>query len=144
MSLADLMKEALDQKGVYGLKNASKLLGISPELLRVTLNKNHIPKDKTIGQIAQRLGLDRSVLILAAHQQKMPEDVKGFLLPPSRPKAWREKRKFPISAEQTEYLGKLMDPLEIQMIRKYRQVTDEAKTQINGYVEYMFASQRSD
>jgi hypothetical protein len=29
------------------------------------------------------------------------------------------------------------------MLRKYRQVSDEAKTQINGYIDFMYASKRS-
>jgi hypothetical protein len=31
---------------------------------------------------------------------------------------------------------------EIQMLRKLRQVTPEAKTQIIGYVEFMFGTKR--
>ena len=58
------------------------MLGISPELLRVTINKGHIPKDKTLMMIAGKLNLDKSVLILSAHQEKVPDEVKGsfFLL----------------------------------------------------------------
>jgi len=29
------------------------------------------------------------------------------------------------------------------MLRKYRQVSDEARTQINGYVDFMFAAKRT-
>ena len=32
---------------------------------------------------------------------------------------------------------------EILMLRKFRQVSEEARTQIAGYVDYMFASKRS-
>jgi hypothetical protein len=32
-----------------------------------------------------------------------------------------------------------MSAEEIQMLRKYRQVSEEAKTQIAGYVDYMVA-----
>jgi transcriptional regulator with AAA-type ATPase domain len=32
---------------------------------------------------------------------------------------------------------------EIMMLRKFRQVTDEARTQIAGYVEFMFASKKA-
>ena len=31
---------------------------------------------------------------------------------------------------------------EIQMLRKFRQVTPEARTQIVGYVEFMFGTKR--
>jgi hypothetical protein len=29
------------------------------------------------------------------------------------------------------------------MLRKYRQVSDEARVQIDGYIEFMFSSKRS-
>jgi hypothetical protein len=32
---------------------------------------------------------------------------------------------------------------EILMIRKFRQVSDEARIQIVGYVDYMFSTKRS-
>jgi hypothetical protein len=32
---------------------------------------------------------------------------------------------------------------EILMLRKFRQVSDDARIQINGYVDYMFSSKRS-
>jgi hypothetical protein len=35
-----------------------------------------------------------------------------------------------------------MSAEEIQMLRKYRQVSEEAKTQIAGYVDYMVAMQK--
>ncbi len=138
-----MIRQALEKKGFSNLKDASKVLGISPELLRVTINKGHIPKDRTLIMIANKLGLDRSVLILAAHQEKVPDEVKGYFLSPSQSKFRRGKRKFPLSEEQCNYLEKIMSPDEILMIRKFRQVSDEAKTQVIGYIEYMFASKRS-
>ena len=93
--------------------------------------------------IANKLGLDKSVLILSAHQEKVPAEVKGFFLSPSQAKFRRGKRKFPLSEEQINYLEKIMSADEILILRKYRQVTDEARTQIAGYVDYMFASKRS-
>ncbi len=36
-----------------------------------------------------------------------------------------------------------MSPDEIQMLRKFRQVSDEGRTQIFGYIDYMFATKRS-
>ncbi len=142
MKISEMIRQELEKKGFRNLKGASKFLGISSELLRVTINKEHIPKDKILGIIANKLGLDKSALILAAHREKVPIDVKGFFLHPSESKSGREKRKFPLSAEQCDYLGKMMSAEEIQMVRKYRQVSEEAKTQIIGYVEYMFASKR--
>ena len=143
MKISDMIRQALEKKGFRNLKDASKVLGISPELLRVTINKGHIPKDKTLIMIANKLGLDKSVLILAAHQEKVPAEVKGFFLSPSQAKFRRGKRKFPLSEEQINYLEKIMSADEILMLRKFRQVSDEARTQIAGYVDYMFASKRS-
>ena len=143
MKISDMIRQALEKKGFRNLKDASKVLGISPELLRVTINKGHIPKDKTLIMIANKLSLDKSVLILAAHQEKVPAEVKGFFLSPSQAKFRRGKRKFPLSEEQINYLEKIMSADEILMLRKFRQVSDEARTQIAGYVDYMFASKRS-
>ncbi len=143
MKISEMIRQALEKKGFRNLKDASKVLGISPELLRVTINKGHIPKDKTLIMIANKLGLDKSVLILAAHQEKVPAEVKGFFLSPSQAKFRRGKRKYPLSEEQINYLEKIMSADEILMLRKFRQVSDEARTQIAGYVDYMFASKRS-
>ncbi len=142
MKLSDIIKQALDKKGFGNLKVASKALGVSSELLRVVINKGHIPKDKTLGIIADRLDLDKPLLILSAHQQKVPAEIKGFFLSPSQSKSAHRKRVFPLSVEQCDYLEKVMSAEEIQMLRKYRQVTDEAKTQIAGYVDYVVALQK--
>jgi hypothetical protein len=143
MKISDMIRQALEKKGFKNLKDASKVLGISPELLRVTINKGHVPKDKTLIMIANKLGLDKSVLILSAHQEKVPAEVKGFFLSPSTTKYRRGKRRYPLSEEQINYLEKILSIEEIMMLRKYRQVSEEAKTQINGYVDFMFASKRS-
>ncbi len=143
MKIADMIRQALAKKEFRNLKDASKALGISPELLRVTINKGHIPKDKTLIMIANKLGLDKSVLILSAHQEKVPSEVKGYFLSPSQTKFRRGKRKFPLSEEQCNYLERIMNSEEIQMLRKFRQVSDDAKTQIFGYVDYLFSSKRS-
>jgi hypothetical protein len=143
VKISDMIRQALEKKGFKNLKDASKVMGISPELLRVTINKGHIPKDRTLIMIANKLGLDKSVLILSAHQEKVPAEVKGFFLSPSTTKYRRGKRKYPLSEEQINYLEKILSIEEIMMLRKYRQVSEEAKTQINGYVDFMFASKRS-
>jgi hypothetical protein len=140
--MSDMIKEALEKKGYRNLKDASKILGISPELVRVIINKGHVPKDKTLRIIATKLGLDKSALILAAHQEKVPVEVKGFFLAPTESKFREGKRVYPLSQEQCDYLERILSPIEIQMIRKFRQVTEEGKTQIVGYVDYMFASKR--
>lgn len=143
MKIADMIRQALETKGYKNLKDASKVLGISPELLRVTINKGHIPKDTTLIIIANKLNLDKSVLILAAHREKVPAEVKGFFLAPSQAKFKRGKRKYPLSEEQINYLEKILSVDEIMMLRKFRQVSDDARIQIAGYVEFMFASKRS-
>jgi hypothetical protein len=144
MKISDMIREALEKKGFRNLKDASKTLGISPELLRVTINKGHMPKDKTLILIANKLGLDKSVLILAAHQEKVPNEVKGFFLSPSQMKIRRGgKRVFPLSEEQCNYLAKIMTSEEIGMLRKFRQVSEEAKIQIAGFVDFMFDTKKS-
>jgi transcriptional regulator with XRE-family HTH domain len=143
MKISEMIRQALEKKGFKNLKDASKVLGISPELLRVTINKGHIPKDTTLMLIAGKLNIDRSVLILAAHQEKVPAEVKGFFLSPSQARFRRGKRKFPLSEEQINYLEKILAVDEILLLRKFRQVSDEARTQIAGYIEFMFASKRA-
>jgi len=142
MNISEMIKDALDKKGLRSLKDASGVLGISPELLRVILSKGHLPKDKTLGNIADKLGLNAPLLILSAHQEKVPAEVKGFFLAPSTSKALTGQRKYPLSHEQCEYLEKILTSAEIQLIRKLRQVSDETKTQIYGYVDFMFATKR--
>lgn len=142
MKISDMIRQALEKKGFKNLKDASKVLGISPELLRVTINKGHIPKDSTLIVIANKLGLDKSMLVLAAHQEKVPDEVKGFFLSPSQAKFRRGKRKYPLSEEQTSYLEKILSIDEIMLMRKLRQVSDEAMVQIIGYVDFMFASKK--
>jgi hypothetical protein len=142
MKISEMIKKAIDKKGFKNLKDASKVLGLSPELLRVTLNKGHIPKDNTLTMIAKKLSMDMSTLVLAAHQEKVPDEVKGFFLTPSQAKFNRGKRKYPLSEEQTTYLEKVLNNDEIMMLRKFRQVTDEARMQIAGYVDFMYGSKR--
>jgi hypothetical protein len=142
MKISEMIRQALEKKGFKNLKDASKVLGISPELLRVTINKGHIPKDSTLVVIANKLGMDRTMLVLAAHQEKVPDEVKGFFLAPSQVKFRRGKRKFPLSEEQANYLEKILSIDEIMLIRKFRQVTDEAMIQIVGFVEFMFATKK--
>lgn len=142
MKMSDMIKEALEKKGFRNLKDASKILGISPELVRVIINKGHVPKDNTLRIIATKLGLDKSSLILAAHQEKVPLEVRGFFLAPTESKFREGKRIYPLSQEQCDYLERILTTEEVQMIRKYRQVSEEGKTQIAGYVDFMFASKR--
>ncbi len=142
MKMSEMIKQALEKKGFKNLKDASKILGLSPEILRVTINKGHIPKDTTLSILASKLDLDRSALILTAHQEKVPADVKGFFLTPTQSKLRRGKRVFPLSQEQCDYLEKILNNEEIQIIRKMRQVSEEGKIQIIGYVDFMFQTKK--
>ncbi len=127
MKMSDMIKDALERKGYRNLKDASKILGISPELVRVIINKGHVPKDKTLRIIATKLGLDKSSLILAAHQEKVPLEVRGFFLSPTESKFREGKRIYPLSQEQCDYLERVLTTEEVQMIRKYRQVPKTAR-----------------
>jgi hypothetical protein len=144
MKIADTIKQALKTKGFRTLKDAAQELEISTELLRVTINNGHLPKDRTLSRIANNLGLDETTLILAAHQEKVPDAVKGFFLLPSDTKKKKGKRISPLSQEQCDYLEKILRPEEIQIVRKLRQVTEEGKTQIIGYVDYIFVSKKKE
>jgi hypothetical protein len=142
MKVADMIKRALEQQGFVNMRDASKALEISQELLRITVNQGHIPKDAMLVKIADRLDLDRIALLLAAHQERVPVEAKGYFLSPTKREPWTKRRVWPLSWEQCEYLGKVMDDMEIQIIRKLRQVPDEEKRQIVGYVDYTWLSKR--
>lgn len=142
MNLSEMIKEALKKKGFRSLKNSAQFLGISQELLRVTVNEGHLPKDQTLELLADKLGLDKTTLILTAHREKVPLEVKGFFLSPSPEVTWREKRVWPLSEEQCNYLGRIMSTEEIQVVRKLRQVPRDAQLQIIGHVDYTFAEKR--
>jgi hypothetical protein len=142
MKVAEIIKQVLKQKGFRNLRDAAKALGISQELLRLTVNKEHLPKDEILGMIADKLGLDRSALILAAHQEKVPVGVKGFFLSPTEQKKFEKKRVWPLSEEQCGYLEKILSETEIQIIRKFRQIPDNAKEQITSYLDYTWAAKR--
>lgn len=142
MKVAEIIKQVLKQKGFRNMREAAKALGISHEILRLTVNKGHIPKDDMLGMIADKLGMDRSALILAAHQEKVPVEVQGYFLSPTEQKKYQKKRDWPLSEEQCGYLGKILDETEIQIIRKFRQIPDSAKEQISGYLDYTWAMKR--
>ena len=144
MKMSEMIKDALDKKGYKNLKDASKMLDISPELLRVTINKGHIPKDNTLKIIAKKLNLDMSLLVLAAHQEKVPDEVRGYFLTPSDAKLNRGKRKSPLSEEQTTYLAKVLTVDDIMLLRKFRQVSDEGRLQIAGFIDFMYAAKKRD
>ena len=142
MKVAEMIMQVLKQKGYRNLLSASKTLGISSELLRLTVNKGHIPKDSILEMIADKLGLDRSALLLAAHKEKFPFEVKGYFLSPTKQKKFEKRRVWPLSEEQCSYLEKILNEPEIQIIRKFRQLPDEEKAQITGYLDYTWAMKK--
>ncbi len=107
--MAELIKQALEHKGLRSLKHSANALGISLELLRIVINREHIPMDATLGKIADKLGMDKGALILAAHMEKVPDEVKGYFLFCPERKTWQKKRVWPLSEEQCHYLGKIMN-----------------------------------
>jgi transcriptional regulator with XRE-family HTH domain len=143
MKIAEMIKQGLEQKGLKRLQDASQAIGISVELLRVTLRGGHVPKDKTLSKIADRLGLDKSLLIMAAHREKVPIEMKGFFLLPVLRQVRQKKRVWPVTEEQCDHLSTIMGAEEIQMIRKYRQVPAEVQAQIVSYVDHLFAKQQA-
>jgi hypothetical protein len=142
MKVAEMIMRALEQKGSQNLRTSAKTLGVSPELLRLTVKQGHIPKDSILEKIADKLGLDRSALLLAAHKEKFPMEVKGFFLSPSKQKKYEKRRVWPLSEEQCSYLEKILNEPEIQMIRKFRQLPDEEKAHITGYLDYSWATKK--
>ena len=143
MKVSEMIRIAVEKKGFQNMKQASKALGVSPELLRVIINKGHIPKDTTLRMIAKKLNIDMSVLVLAAHQERVPDDLQDFFLTPLQGKLNRGKRKYPLSEEQTNYLAEILSDDELVLLRKLRLVTDEARTQIAGYVDFAYGSRKS-
>ena len=142
--MSALIKGELLKRGLRPLKEAARTLGVSTELLRRVVNGEHIPKDPTLVKIARGLEMDPATLILAAHLQKLPRELSSYTLSPSAPASGigRQKRKWPLSQEQCEYLAKAMPPHEIQLIRKYRQLSPEERIQALGYVDFMFQTAR--
>jgi hypothetical protein len=142
MKVAEMIMRALEQKGSQNLRTSAKTLGVSPELLRLTVKQGHIPKDSILEKIADKLGIDRSSLLLAAHKEKFPMEVKGYFLSPSKQIKYEKRRVWPLSEEQCSYLEKILSEPEIQLIRKFRQIPDEEKAQITGHLDYSWAMKK--
>jgi len=141
MELSGLIRQELNKRGLTSYRESARFLGMSIEFVRITLQKKHVPKDKNHIRIAERLGIDATPLILAAHQQNLPLDAQSCILQPAEV-ASKSKRIWPLSREQCDYLAKVMSPQKIQFIRKYRQLHPDEKSQTEGYVHYMFATKR--
>jgi integrase len=142
MKVAEMIMRALEQRGDRSLRSSAKKLGVSSELLRLTVKQGHIPKDSILEKIADKLGLDRSALLLAAHQEKFPFEVEGYFLSPTKLKKYEKRRVWPLSEEQCSYLEKVLKESEIQIIRKFRQLPDDEKAHITGYLDYSWATKK--
>jgi transcriptional regulator with XRE-family HTH domain len=144
MQLAALIRQELEKRNIRTIKKAAQVLAISTESARLILNKGRIPKDRTLIRIAGALGLEPEILIMAGHRQKLPPELRGNILPIETPAGgeWKQKRKWPLSQEQSEYLGKILKPHEIQLIRKCRQLSPEEMHHAIAYIHYMFATKR--
>ncbi len=145
VKLSDLLRQEMEKRELKTVKDAAGVFGVSIQLLRVMLYNDHIPKDRTLAVIAGRLGLDPAMLVMVAHRQRLPRDLGVFTLTPEPPTGGdlARKRKWPLSQEQCDYLSHIMTIEEIQLIRKYRQLTDEAKTQVVGQINYQFEAARA-
>ncbi len=142
MKLRELVQQTIEAQGITTFKAAAKKAGVSTESLRTFLNAGRMPKDNTLIKIAKGLGLDQNLVILAAHREKLSGvSSDNFLIPMVN--GYEKKRKWPLSQEQCQYLEKILHQPEIQLIRKYRQVSTEGQVQIKGYVDFMFMSHRS-
>lgn len=142
MSLSEMVRQAIRYKGMTTLSQAAKRTGVSTECLRLFLNKkNGIPKDNTLLKIAKGLGLDQNAVLVAAHRERLSEFGEDNLLQPTT-SAYGQKRVWPLSQEQCQYLGRYLSDAEIQLIRKYRQVSPEGRVQTRGYIDYMYKLHR--
>jgi len=139
--LSDLIRQELAKRGLKSCAASAHFLGMSVEFVRATLQKKHLPKDKSLIRIAERLGIDAVPLILAAHRQNLPLDTQSCILQPAEV-ASKNKRIWPLSREQCDYLANVISLQELQILRKYRQLLPEGKIQIEGYIHYMFVTKR--
>lgn len=141
MKLSTLIRREMNLRGIKTIKQAAQLLGVSTELARSILKNSRIPKDGTLLKMAEALGLDPAVLLVPSHLQKMPRKLRAEVLPVAPPSNfdWIRKRKWPLSQEQCDYLGRVLQPAEIQLIRKCRQLTEEEKGSAVAYVGYLFS-----
>ncbi|OGW39936.1 MAG: hypothetical protein A2010_07530 [Nitrospirae bacterium GWD2_57_9] len=142
MKLADMIRRELESKGIESFSAAAEVTDVSTEVMRIILTKEHIPKDKTLGKIAAKLGLDPALVIVAAHKQRLSKDFEQSFLQPAAGTGFGKKRVWPLSQEQCEYLQKIMSPQEIQLLRKYRQITAEGQVQVRGYIDFTFMQHR--
>jgi hypothetical protein len=138
-----MVQQSIEMRGLRSIKDIEKKTGVSRECVRSLLKYNRIPKDNTLVKIAKGLGMDETLVMLEAHKERLRGMAADYLLEPAAGK-YEKKRVWPLSQEQCEYLGRIINPGEIQLMRKYLQVSSERQIQIRGYVDYIFASHRKE
>jgi hypothetical protein len=146
MTVADMLKKELSQQGVHTVKEAALLLGTSATTLRLLLIRKRIPKDNILTEIAKKLDLDTAALLLQAHRERLPRAMQSSILMPVPPAGGdlAHKRKWPLSQEQCDYLGRIMTSREIELVRMFRQMTPEEMREVFDYMGYLFQSSRSE
>lgn len=136
-TLPGMIRRAMELKGLRSIKKAAEYTKISVESFRILLNRGHVPKNRILHQVARSLELDLVRVVIAAQKQLIPQLARENMLTPVEA-AYGEKRIWPLSQEQCEYLAKVLQPEEIQFIRKFRQVTAQGKIQIRGFVDFEY------
>jgi hypothetical protein len=141
MTFQEILWDNLNKQGVRTITAAAKKAGISGEAARMYLNLNRIPKDRTITKIAKRLKIDPRILMVAAHRDRIKDFAEDHVLEPVA-STFEKNRIWPLSQEQCDYLAKVMLPAEIQLIRKYRQISAEGQSYIRGCIDFFFVQHR--
>ncbi len=80
-NLANLLRNRIEELGYSDIKECARDFEIPYELLRKVISSGHIPKDKTLAQYAEKLGLDATELVMTAYRQKAPGHMKHFFSP---------------------------------------------------------------
>jgi transcriptional regulator with XRE-family HTH domain len=145
MKLSALIRQELEKRGIRTVREAAQFLRVSSETVRLMLNRGRIPKDRVLVAIANKLEIDPAVLLLTAHRERLPRTMQSYFLMPAPPARgdWARKRRWPLSQEQCEYLGRIMTGQEIQLLRMYRQLTPERMQEAVGFMTYLFELCRS-
>jgi plasmid maintenance system antidote protein VapI len=145
MTLADILKREFSKRNIDTIRDAARFLGTNYETVRLLLNNVRAPKDAVLARFAKKLGIDPTVLLLTAHRERLPREMQAYFLMPVAPApgGWERRRRWPLSQEQCDYLGRILTSREIQLIRMCRQMTPEKMQDAFGYLTYLFERSRS-
>jgi len=78
-TLAMVIASAIKEKGYPDTKSGARGMGLGYELLRTVLRHGHIPRDRTLLEYAEKLGVDTGRLIRLAHYERAPEEARQYL-----------------------------------------------------------------